>query len=128
MENVPQQQKGAELSVAESLRLQISCHHEKKAHKQDQEEGEGVALVQRSGSTLEGTEAETQPHDKGHLETSVPGCYSHAQTERRGEMFLKKWMCRNLSSPPRARKGDTPDLKLQLEALGLKALEGQADI
>lgn len=87
MGNVPQQQKGAELSVAESLQQQRSSHRGEKPINSIRSRARGRPWREvrvQSGLHM----GETEPHDKGGPETSVPRCYSHAQTEWREGFFF----------------------------------------
>lgn len=71
------------------------------------ERGQGPLWIARRGKPSPMTKV---------AETSVPRCYSHAQTEwKKGLFWFFLRVYRNLSPPPhpRARKGDTPDLKLR---------------
>ena len=63
-----------------------------KACKRDQKWVRGV-LGERSGSTLDCTEGDAEPHDEGDPEISVPRSCSHAQTEWWEGTFLKEQRC-----------------------------------
>lgn len=127
------QQEGAEPSGAQrsgKAKAAKKLPWWRKAHKQDQGEGEGERLPLERGQCPLWIARRGDPAPRQRAPRDIcPQMLFYTQTYWREGMFLReKRMCRNLSCPPRSWTGDTPDLKVLLGAVGLEALEGQADI